>query len=150
MQRVFMGRQTLAGIGFSVLLLVPVAHAAEPAAPGTPAPPSAPAGPRYSFSPVEGGALKLDTQTGQVSFCGKGSAGYSCEAVPDSRDAYEAEIARLQARIATLEGKPATAPNAGSSYLPSQSDFDAALDYAERAFRRLRDLVNGTPSGDRT
>ncbi|OYW42975.1 MAG: hypothetical protein B7Z45_01380, partial [Azorhizobium sp. 12-66-6] len=63
-----MGRQTLAGIGFSVLLLVPVAHAAEPAAPGTPAPPSAPAGPRYSFSPVEGGALKLDTQTGQVSF----------------------------------------------------------------------------------
>jgi hypothetical protein len=150
MHWVSMTRQTLAGIGFAALLLTPVAHAAEPVAPGTSTPAQAPAGPRYTFSPVEGGALKLDTQTGQVSFCGKGSAGYSCEAVPDSRDAYEAEIARLQARIATLEGKPAIAPNAGSSYLPSQSDFDAALDYAERAFRRLRDLVNGTPSGDRT
>lgn len=145
MQWASMGRPTLAGLGFAALLLMP-AHAAEPAAPGAPTP----AGPRYTFSPVEGGALKLDTQSGQVSFCGKGSAGYSCEAVPDSRDAYEAEIARLQARIATLEGRPATAPNPGSSYLPSQSDFDAALDYAERAFRRLRDLVNGTPSGDRT
>ncbi|MFG1422656.1 hypothetical protein [Roseixanthobacter liquoris] len=149
MNWVSMGRPALAGIGFVALLLVP-AHAAEPAAPGTAARAQAPAGPRYTFSPVEGGALKLDTQTGQVSFCGKGSAGYSCEAVPDSRDAYEAEIARLQARIATLEGQPAAAPKAGSSYLPSQSDFDAALDYAERAFRRLRDLVNGTPSGDRT
>ncbi|MFG1461650.1 hypothetical protein V5F77_02030 [Xanthobacter sp. DSM 24535] len=148
MRQAAMRGPTLAAIGFAALLLSSPGFAAEPDAPAAAFPP----GPRYSFSPVEGGALKLDTQTGQVSFCGKGLSGYSCEAVPDSREAYEAEIARLQARITTLEGGESTTPQAksGSPYLPSQSDFDAALDYAERAFRRLRDLVTGPPAGDRT
>lgn len=63
--------------------------------------------PRFAFAPVEGGALKLDTVTGQVSLCTKGSAGFACVAVPDTRDAYEAEIARLQAENDRLKGKAA-------------------------------------------
>lgn len=51
--------------------------------------------PRFSFAPVDGGALKLDRETGRVSLCAKGPTGFACEAVPDTRDAYEAEIARL-------------------------------------------------------
>lgn len=105
-----------------------------------------PEGPRYAFAPVEGGALKLDTQTGKVSLCAKGPTGYTCEAVPDSRDAYEAEIARLQREIATLKGPKA--PDAGTGTAPgASSDLDQALDYADRIYRRFRSMIEDFTSG---
>ncbi|MEP9351011.1 hypothetical protein [Xanthobacter sp. KR7-225] len=100
--------------------------------------PPGPAAPRFTFTPVEGGTLKLDTQTGKASLCAKGPAGFSCEAVPDSRDAYEAEIARLQQEIAALKaGKPGAAPLPGDP-----SELDAALDYAERFYLRLKAFID--------
>jgi len=56
-------------------------------------------GGRYRFSPTtDGGVLRLDTRTGSVSNCAKrDSAGWACYAVPDERDALDAEIGRLQA-----------------------------------------------------
>lgn len=98
-------------------------------------------GPRYAFSPVEGGALKLDTQTGRVSLCAKGPAGFVCEAVPDSRDAYDAEIGRLQEEIAALK-RAAGAPPQPDAAPGGPSDLDAALDYAERFYRRLRGFID--------
>ena len=131
-----------------VMLMPAAALAQQPAAPAAPNSAALPAGtqPRFSFTPVEGGALKLDVETGKVSFCSKGDNGYACLAVPDSRDAYEAEIARLQAQ---LDGRAPGKPGAGASNslvvpLPSQSDFDAALDYASRLYQRLRAAINGT------
>ena len=107
---------------------------------GQPAPAPAAAGPRYAFAPVEGGALKLDTRTGKVSLCAKTATGFTCEAVPDSRDAYEAEIARLQREIAQLKGSPA--PNAGTGTSPGGSaELDQALNYAEQLFRRFRSMI---------
>ena len=100
--------------------------------------PPGPAAPRFTFTPVEGGTLKLDTHTGRASFCAKGPAGFSCEAVPDSREAYEAEIARLQQEIAALKaGKPGAAPLPGDP-----SELDAALDYAERFYLRLKAFID--------
>ncbi|WP_018389115.1 hypothetical protein [Ancylobacter sp. FA202] len=58
---------------------------------------------RFTVQTVEGGLLRLDTQTGAMSFCAQRAGGWACEAVPDDRAALEAEIDRLQARIATLE-----------------------------------------------
>ncbi|WP_156921985.1 hypothetical protein [Azorhizobium doebereinerae] len=132
------------------LMMVPALASAQqppaapaPAAPPVDAAPSSEARGRFSFAPVDGGALKLDTQTGMVSFCSKGSGGFACVAVPDSRDAYEAEIARLQAQ---LDGRgPAKAyGNTLSVPLPSQSDLDAAYSYATRLYQRLRAFVDGT------
>lgn len=130
-----------------VVLIPAVALAQQPAPPAASNSAALPAGtqPRYSFTPVEGGALKLDVETGKVSFCSKGDAGYACLAVPDSRDAYEAEIGRLQAQL-DARG-PAAKPGTGNSLvvpLPTQSDFDAALDYATRLYQRLRAVINGT------
>lgn len=99
-------------------------------------PAEAPPAPRYSFVPVEGGALKLDRDTGKVSFCGRLPAGYGCEAVPDTRDAYEAEIVRLQQQVQALQGQPAAS-------LPDASQLDAAMDYAERLMRRLKQMIDG-------
>lgn len=112
-----------------------------PAAGGSPPPP--PPGPpqaRYNFAPVEGGALKLDTVTGKVSFCGRTSGTYVCEAVPDTRDAYEAEIGRLQQQVEALQGGKAKAGEAPA--LPDDSNLDAAMDYAERVMRRLKQMLD--------
>lgn len=108
---------------------------------------------RFSFTPVDGGVLKLDTQTGRVSMCSNGSGGFACVAVPDSRDAYEAEIARLQAQ---LDGKaagggsvaPGTSTQNGrttlSVPLPNQQDLDAAYNYAAHLYNRMRNYMDGT------
>ena len=53
---------------------------------------------RYALSPAgDGGVLRLDTKTGQVSTCSNSGAGWACYAVPDERAAMDAEIGRLQA-----------------------------------------------------
>src|SRR5207302_11376568 len=62
---------------------------------------------RYKFSPtIDGGVLRLDTRTGSVSNCSqRGTAGWACYAVPDERDAVDAEIGRLQADNERLKGE---------------------------------------------
>lgn len=116
--------------------------------------------PRFAFSPVEGGALKLDTQSGQVSLCTKGSTGFACIAVPDTRDAYEAEIARLQNEItalkqasgapATPQTAPQTAPQAAPPAGPQPSDVDRALDYASSLYRKFRQLIDELRAPDQS
>lgn len=116
----------------------PALPAAAQPAPAESAPIQSPAAPQppFAFVPVEGGALKLDTRTGKVSLCAKDAAGFTCTAVPDSRDAYEAEIARLQAEIATLKGHAAP-PQANAE----PSDIDKAFDYATHVYRRLKQMI---------
>ena len=51
---------------------------------------------RYALSPIPDGVIRLDTRTGAVSTCSNGGGGWACYAVPDERQAYDAEIGRLQ------------------------------------------------------
>jgi len=93
-------RLTLIGAGLALAML----HPAQAQTPPTTPPESA----RFTMQPVEGGLMKLDTTTGAMSFCaakagGSGVGAWVCEAVPEDRAALEAEISRLQGRIAALE-----------------------------------------------
>lgn len=133
--------------GLSLAAVLAATLLAAPAFAQAPAPPPGEtAAPRFSFAPVEGGALKLDRETGRVSLCAKRGTGFTCEAVPDSRDAYETEIARLQAenealrRSAQLPPIPPLPPTPGPN--ADTSDMDRALDYAERFYKRLRGLID--------
>jgi hypothetical protein len=58
---------------------------------------------RFSFYRAEDGYLRLDGRTGEVSACARRPAGWLCQAVPEDRSAYEAEITRLQGENATLK-----------------------------------------------
>src|SRR6266567_38926 len=58
---------------------------------------------RFTFFRVDDGFLRLDGSTGQVSLCTRRQAGWLCQALPEERAAFEAEIARLQGDNAALK-----------------------------------------------
>ncbi len=58
---------------------------------------------RYMFSKVAEGFVRLDTQTGEVSLCGRRTVGWACQAVPEDRAVFENEIARLRRENAALK-----------------------------------------------
>lgn len=136
----------------------PVAEAAPPAPQDSGTPPSPATGGRFSFQTVEGGLLRLDSQSGQVAFCGPRSAGWTCQPVPEERAALEQEIARLQDQTEKLRGDLAalrepppprppaelTPPGAKSEpklKLPSAEDVERARAAIEDAWQRLMEMI---------
>jgi hypothetical protein len=116
--------------------------------------------PRYQFSRVEDGYLRLDLKSGQVSSCNRRTVGWSCLAVPDDRVALDGEIARLQGENAALKkvlldhglplpgGIAATPPVAqgggdtnSNIKLPSNADVDRVMAVVERVWRRLVEMI---------
>jgi hypothetical protein len=118
---------------------------------------------RYTLNPVEGGYLRLDGRTGQVSFCNPRSVGWACQMLPDERSALEAEIARLQMDNAALKReliarnlplpkmvKPDTAPTKPqepSLQLPSDADLKKMMAFMEKLWRSLIEMI-GTVQKD--
>ena len=96
---------------------------------------------RYAMTPVDGGFLRLDTQTGSVSFCSSKDGQSICRADADQVRALETEVSRLRQENAELKSKLADAPTAQSkdlSTLPSEEEFDRALSYTERFLRGIK------------
>jgi hypothetical protein len=106
---------------------------------------------RYSMTPVEGGFLRLDTRTGEVSMCRPAGDNVQCRAAPDDRSALQSEIDRLAKENAELKSRLAAAPPAGAAPSRTQQEMDRALDYAERFMRRMmRIMRDDPPTPDRT
>ena len=113
---------------------------------------------RYTFHQVDGGYLRLDGRTGQVSICTPRAAGWACQTVADERTALEAEIARLQAENIALKkellahnlalpdtvkpGEPTLKPEEPSRLqLPTDAEFNQMMAFVEKVWRRLVDMV---------
>ena len=113
---------------------------------------------RYTFHQVDGGYLRLDGRTGQVSICTPRAVGWACQAVADERTALEAEIARLQAEIVTLKkellahnlalpgavkpGEPTLKPEEPSRLqLPTDAEFNKMMAFLEKVWRRLVAMI---------
>jgi hypothetical protein len=137
------------------LLALALACAAAPALAQSDAPPTVPS--RYSFNRVDDGFLRLDSQSGEIAFCGPRTVGWACQAVPEDRAALEKEIARLQdevaglkTEIAALRAPPPPPPPPAELTPPADKSEDAAKlreDLAraraaiEHAWRRLVDMI---------
>jgi hypothetical protein len=93
---------------------------------------------RFTMTPVEGGALRLDTRTGRVAHCKNDARGWTCTSVADERAAYEEEIVRLQARLAKVEAELAAR---SALTPPSDADLDRAVGFMERFFRRFMAMI---------
>jgi hypothetical protein len=77
---------------------------------------------RYTMTPTDGGFVRLDTETGAVSFCSRKDTQWFCEPAND--------IARNQA----AQAKPQV-------QLPSEQEIDRAIDELERLFKKYRERL---------
>jgi hypothetical protein len=107
---------------------------------------------RYTMTPVEGGFMRLDTETGSVALCTRKGETWTCEPVSDKSAAndeltrLEAENKALKDRVKDLEAavppdKAPEAPPGGVTKLPSEKEVDEALDYVERMYKKFRDRL---------
>jgi len=106
---------------------------------------------RFVLKQVGNDMLRLDTRSGQISLCNKGSAGWACTTVPDERTALESEIARLQneliaarKRLAEAANKPPVTAKREPLAIPSDDELDRVMTFMEKMWRRLIDMVQRT------
>jgi hypothetical protein len=112
---------------------------------------------RYTFHNVDDGFVRLDTRTGQASLCGRRTVGWSCQAMPDDRAAFDEEIARLQREVATLKkalldrglplpsgirsDSPAAASTDPNTKWPGSAELDRAMTFMGQVWRRLVEMM---------
>jgi hypothetical protein len=135
----------------TALILTGSALADEATPPGTGAA-------RYSFHKVEGGFLRLDTQTGEAALCSRQAVGWACLAAPEDRAVLENEIARLRSENGALKNAliarglplpPGIVSRPGNDRgggdwtfrLPSDADVDRAMALVGRIWHRLVEAI---------
>lgn len=109
---------------------------------------------RYTMQPIEGGFLRLDTQTGAVSTCRTGTGNLVlCQPAQEESQGLAKEIAQLRAENIELKAEvkrlqeiagiqpPPPGPPAKKFQLPTEEEVDSALDYVERMFKKFRDRL---------
>ena len=94
---------------------------------------------RFKMQKVDGGFLRLDAQTGQVSFCRERAGDWTCETAADDRAALEAEIKRLSDRVAVLERQTNDPVNRFRT--PSDQEIEQVVGFFEKMMKRLRGVV---------
>ena len=120
---------------------------------------------RFTMTPADGGFIRLDTQTGQVSRCARQDQDWTCRSLPDERQALEKEIERLAAenaqlktsvkRLEELAGVGEQAPGRSAErhdpklQLPSEEDVDRALTYVQRMLKKFKDKLKEFEDSER-
>jgi hypothetical protein len=110
-----------------------------------------PAG-RYAMTPVEGGMLRMDTDTGVVSLCSRKSGSWACETLPDDTATLRAENERLARENRELREGRGLGPERRAERkfeLPSEADVDKALSYLDRMMRKFREFIDKQAGQDR-
>lgn len=109
---------------------------------------------RFTMTPADGGALKLDTVTGATSFCTKATGDWVCTPTKDGEQALRREIEGLKGEIVVLKeqltkmeevagiGDPSKEPPGARGKLPTEKDVDQAFDYVERMVKKLRERLD--------
>lgn len=150
------GRQTslgmiaAAGLALAATVGLP-ALAADPDKADTPG--------RFTMHQADGGYLRLDTQTGQMSSCTRKDGRWQCDALADERGELQKDIDKLgqenrdlKSAVKRLEDmiglgeapgadKRADKGNQPRIQLPTEKDVDEALNYAQRMLKKFKDKI---------
>lgn len=107
---------------------------------------------RYSMAPTDGGFLRLDTLTGQVSFCTKKADQFACNPVEDNKTATSKEVERLIQENKDLKTELAELRKLGvktepqkSLELPSEEEVDKAVSIMKKIIRGFKDVIEDEP-----
>ncbi|MCC3245914.1 hypothetical protein LG047_11315 [Methylocystis sp. WRRC1] len=126
-------------LGLAVSFVLAAMFLAGSARAEEPPPVVAPEGDRFTLTPADGGFLRLNKDTGAISYCSVKDGVSVCRLGADERAALEAEIARLRAENAQLKAAASAAPGRPST-LPGEEEFERALSFTERFLRRIMRL----------
>lgn len=123
---------------------------------------------RYTMSPTEGGVIRLDRQTGVMSFCTGKEGGWSCQEMPETESELKKRIEQLEGEKRALEaerrlrdGALGGAPSAraplpgdppidetlppappGDLPIPNERDVDKLFDYVEGMVRKFKERID--------
>lgn len=106
---------------------------------------------RYTMTPVEDGALRLDTHTGAVALCGRKDGYWLCEALSEERDELRREIERLTEENAALQAELESArarlaqdkDDEGTGIrLPNDKDVEQMIAFFEGMMRRFQGMID--------
>ncbi len=100
-----------------------------------------PAAGRYSMQAVDGGVVRMDNRTGEMSLCRVEAGKMACDIATDQRSALQARIDELEKRVARLEGQ-ARDRSAETAPLPTDKDLDRAMNAFERVMRHVFKMVD--------
>lgn len=92
---------------------------------------------RFTVHPSDNGLVRLDTHTGQVSYCQERAGGMICESAADDRLAYEQEIAQLHKENQRLRHQV----ELGDGELPTEKEIDEAFSMLETFANRFSRTV---------
>ena len=96
---------------------------------------------RYRMERTEGGFIRLDTASGDVSFCKETDGQITCRMAADERAAFEKELDLLTKRVEALENGGGTGETAAKPSLPTDEEIDRTMSIMERMMQRFMGIV---------
>jgi hypothetical protein len=103
---------------------------------------------RYTMSPVEDGFVRLDTETGEMSFCKRGGDGsWACHPMADS-PGPKGEPGIPPSGALPDAPAPDSSPN-GKFQIPTEEDVDKLFDYVERMTKKLKERLKRLEEQDK-
>ncbi|WP_377298389.1 hypothetical protein [Rhizobium sp. SGZ-381] len=94
---------------------------------------------RYRLEKTETGFIRLDRQTGAITFCREKDGELICRMAADERAAYDQELDMLARRVTALEARLDRL--ASGNRQPSEAEIEQSLSIMERVMRRFMALV---------
>lgn len=108
--------------------------------------------PRFTMEKTQDGFVRMDTHTGEMSFCQERGGQIVCRnAEGDDRTSLRAEIETLRHRVDALEKRLdhlEGMPGGQSEDLPSEQEFEKGLTYMDRFFRRFMGIMKDFQNED--
>ena len=100
---------------------------------------------RFVLEKSGDGFVRMDRQTGEMSYCAIVDGALACRAAASSATSRDAEIPRLQEAIAALDRRVVALETSLAarleSTLPTEEQFEQTMSYMERFLRGFMDIV---------
>lgn len=103
---------------------------------------------RFQMERTEGGFVRLDTASGDISLCKEADGQITCRMAADERAAFEKELDLLTARVEALENARDSGLDSIKPRLPTDEEIDRTMGIMERMMQRFMDIVKNLEGGD--